>query len=85
MKPDPSRPKLLIRFNNSTLVHDIALLRLDRPAKRKQVTIMIIGTTSVPFDFMLLPCTYPVYMKQARVTHYGAIFLPLSSVPPHLG
>ena len=24
-------------FNNSTLVHDIALLRLDKPAKRKQV------------------------------------------------
>ena len=23
-------------FNNSTLVHDIALLRLERPAKRKQ-------------------------------------------------
>ena len=25
-------------FNNSTLVHDIALLRLEKPAKRKQVT-----------------------------------------------
>ena len=24
-------------FNNSTLVHDIALLRLEKPAKRKQV------------------------------------------------
>ena len=24
-------------FNNSTLVHDIALLKLERPAKRKQV------------------------------------------------
>ena len=26
-------------FNNSTLVHDIALLKLERPAKRKQVSI----------------------------------------------
>ena len=26
-------------FNNSTLVHDIALLRLEKPAKRKQVII----------------------------------------------
>ncbi len=25
-------------FNNSTLVHDIALLRLERPAKRKQAS-----------------------------------------------
>ena len=25
-------------FNNSTLVHDIALLRLEKPAKRKQVS-----------------------------------------------
>jgi hypothetical protein len=24
-------------FNNSTLVHDIALLKLEKPAKRKQV------------------------------------------------
>jgi hypothetical protein len=28
------------RFNNSTLVHDIALLRLERPAKRKQVRLI---------------------------------------------
>ena len=46
MKLDP----VLIRFNNSTLVHDIALLRLDRPAKRKQVGLMamtmIMGTAS---------------------------------------
>ena len=34
---------VLIRFNNSTLVHDIALLRLDRPAKRKQVMTMIMA------------------------------------------
>ena len=27
-------------FNNSTLVHDIALLRLEKPAKRKQVRIV---------------------------------------------
>ena len=26
-------------FNNSTLVHDIALLRLEKPAKRKQVNL----------------------------------------------
>ena len=48
---------VLIRFNNSTLVHDIALLRLDRPAKRKQVGVMamtmIMGTVSFLLDFML--------------------------------
>jgi hypothetical protein len=27
-------------FNNSTLVHDIALLKLEKPAKRKQVWIV---------------------------------------------
>ena len=53
MKLDP----VLIRFNNSTLVHDIALLRLDRPAKRKQVGVMamtmIMATASCLLDFML--------------------------------
>ena len=48
---------VLIRFNNSTLVHDIALLRLDRPAKRKQVGVMamtmIMATASCLLDFML--------------------------------
>ncbi len=29
-------------FNNSTLVHDIALLKLERPAKRKQVKETIV-------------------------------------------
>ena len=28
-------------FNNSTLVHDIALLRLEKPAKRKQVRFFL--------------------------------------------
>lgn len=28
-------------FNNSTLVHDIALLRLEKPAKRKQVRRLV--------------------------------------------
>ena len=53
MKLDP----VFIRFNNSTLVHDIALLRLDRPAKRKQVGVMamamIMATASCSLNFML--------------------------------
>ena len=39
-------------FNNSTLVHDIALLRLEKPAKRKQVRL------SKNHYLCILQCTY---------------------------
>jgi len=39
------------RFNNSTLVHDIALLRLDRPAKRKQNIDVVCMPSPGDFEF----------------------------------
>ena len=40
-------------FNNSTLVHDIALLRLEKPAKRKQVRFFL---TYFPINHYLSLC-----------------------------
>ena len=34
-------------FNNSTLVHDIALLRLEKPAKRKQVRLQFMQSVDL--------------------------------------
>lgn len=34
-------------FNNSTLVHDIALLRLEKPAKRKQVRLLFMQSVDL--------------------------------------
>lgn len=42
-------------FNNSTLVHDIALLRLEKPAKRKQVNL--------PFLVPFLPIFHSIFQN----------------------
>ena len=64
-------------FNNSTLVHDIALLRLEKPAKRKQVrSIFHINQGRLKWRNCRLT-TNPTWLGQCPIWLRAGSFIPI--------